>query len=72
MAEDVYIVTEDADGHEISGTYRVTDDIIRVTLSANGHSIREHLRGTAAEEPLLATGRVGRWPSDIRMRISDR
>jgi len=50
MAEDVYIVTEDADGHEISGTYRVTDDIIRVTLSANGHSIREHLRGTAAEE----------------------
>jgi hypothetical protein len=36
MAEDMYIVTEDADGHEISGTYKVTDDIIRVTLSANG------------------------------------
>jgi YD repeat-containing protein len=50
MAEDIYISTTDADGHEISGTYTAPGNIVRVTLSVNGHVMSEHLHGTSAED----------------------
>jgi hypothetical protein len=49
MAEDIYISTTNADGHEIHGSYRVSGEFITVTLS-DGNYTRTSLRGQIAEE----------------------